>query len=102
MWSGPGGLVWCAFVAAPSHDDPEGPFVHFFDESTDFTKALAWPPQPHPSKFGGEAGFTTFIKDTVKSEYGVDHVACWHAAAGYWGGVDSPGAEVLRRSPRIN
>ena len=77
----------------------KGPLVHFFDESTDFTKALAWPPEPHPSKFGGEAGFTAFIKDTVKSEYGVDHVACWHAAAGYWGGVDSPGAEVLRAKP---
>ena len=35
----------------------------------------------------------------MKSEYGVDHVACWHAAAGYWGGVDSPGAEVLRAKP---
>ena len=77
----------------------KGPLVHFFDESTDFTKALAWPPAPHPTKFGGVEGFTKFIKDTVKHDYGVEHVACWHAAAGYWGGVDSPDAKVLRAKP---
>mmetsp|Transcript_7108 Transcript_7108/g.20931 ORF Transcript_7108/g.20931 Transcript_7108/m.20931 type:complete len:638 (+) Transcript_7108:108-2021(+) len=72
------------------------PLVHFFDESTDFTRRIAWPPRPSQRKFGGEAGFEAFLRDVVKGTYGVAHVSCWHAAAGYWGGVDAPGAEVLR------
>ena len=95
------------------------PLVHFFDESTDFTRRVAWPPRPSQRKFGGEAGFAAFIRDVVKGAHGVAHVSCWHAAAGYWGGarggvrvphvrhfgrcrsedppqVDAPGAEILR------
>ncbi|KAH8086120.1 galactinol-sucrose galactosyltransferase [Aureococcus anophagefferens] len=72
------------------------PLCHFFDESTDFTKALAWPPRPHAAKFGGEAGLAAFVRDVAKGTHGVDHVACWHASAGYWGGAATPAASRVR------
>jgi len=77
--------LWrCAAAATPLRDA----LVHFYDEHTDFTRRLKWPPEPHAVKFGGVEGFAAFVKNIVRGKHGVDCVAVWHAVAGHWGGVD--------------
>ena len=61
-------------MAAPSDNNPEGPLVHFFGRVDGLHEGTCLAAGAAPPKFGGEAGFTAFIKDTVKKEYGVDHV----------------------------
>ena len=63
------------------------PLCHFFDESTDFTKALAWPPRPHAAKFGGEAGLAAFVRDVAKGTHGVAATAML-GLGGAWRGPD--------------
>mmetsp|Transcript_1791 Transcript_1791/g.2377 ORF Transcript_1791/g.2377 Transcript_1791/m.2377 type:complete len:665 (-) Transcript_1791:170-2164(-) len=60
--------------------------IEFYDDHTDFTRRLAWPPRPHISKFNGIDGMYRLIQD-AKEKFGVKHVTCWHAVAGTWGGV---------------
>ena len=73
-----------------------GALVHFFDENTDFTRRLEWPPKPHEEKFGGIDGFAKFLKQVARSEHGVKFVATWHAIGGHWGGIDAPEVETVR------
>ncbi|KAH8051569.1 galactinol-sucrose galactosyltransferase [Aureococcus anophagefferens] len=84
-----------ALMAPRGDDGAPRALCHFFDESTDFTKALAWPPRPHAAKFGGEAGLAPPARRR-QGTHGVDHVACWHASAGYWGGAATPAASRVR------
>ena len=60
--------------------------ISFFDENTDFTRRLVWPPRAHAKKFGGTQGFKEFIS-YCRSHHGVQFVTVWHAIAGHWGGV---------------
>lgn len=79
-----------------------GSLVEFYDQSTDFTRKIVWPPKPHQDKFGGIEGMKDFVQRVVKQEHGVRSVTCWHAAGGYWGGVDNQADEDDPQSLRID
>ena len=61
--------------------------VEFFDEQTDFSKRLT--SVVANRKFENVERGTSlkgFVRD-LKENFDIEHVFCWHALGGYWGGV---------------
>ena len=72
--------------------------IDFFESQTDFSKRLiSWKANSKFEDADNGKSLKGFVSD-IKKDYGIDQVFCWHALAGYWGGISETVTDDLTAS----